>query len=90
MTTLFNMIGWQARQLDGGYKTYRRSVLDRLATWPLRFDYIALVGHTGTGKTRLLHALRDAGAQVLELEDLACHRGSLLGAWPDRPQPSWS
>jgi tRNA 2-selenouridine synthase len=88
MTTLFNMIGWQARQLDGGYKTYRRSVLDRLATWPLRFDYIALVGHTGTGKTRLLHALRDAGAQVLELEDLACHRGSLLGAWPDRPQPS--
>jgi tRNA 2-selenouridine synthase len=88
MTTLFNMIGWQARQLDGGYKTYRRSVLDRLATLPRGFDYIALVGHTGTGKTRLLHALRDAGAQVLELEGLACHRGSLLGAWPGRPQPS--
>jgi tRNA 2-selenouridine synthase len=88
MTTMFNMIGWQARQLDGGYKTYRRSVLEKLAAWPQRFDYIALIGHTGTGKTRLLHALRDAGAQVLELEGLACHRGSLLGAWPNRPQPS--
>jgi tRNA 2-selenouridine synthase len=88
MTSLFNMIGWQARQLDGGYKTYRRAIVEKLATWPQRFDYIALVGHTGTGKTRLLHALRDAGAQVLELEGLACHRGSLLGAWPGRPQPS--
>jgi tRNA 2-selenouridine synthase len=88
VTTLFNMIGWQARQLDGGYKTYRRSVLDRLATLPGTFDYIALVGHTGSGKTRLLHALREAGAQVLDLEGLARHRGSLLGAWPGQPQPS--
>jgi tRNA 2-selenouridine synthase len=88
MTMLFNMIGWQARQLDGGYKTYRRSIVDTLLTLPGRFDYLALVGHTGTGKTRLLQALRQAGAQVLDLEDLACHRGSLLGAWPDRPQPS--
>ncbi|CAB3758431.1 tRNA 2-selenouridine synthase [Paraburkholderia humisilvae] len=88
MTNVFNMIGWQARQLDGGYKTYRRAVVEKLATWPRRFAYIALVGHTGTGKTRLLHALRDVGAQVLDLEGLACHRGSLLGAWPGRPQPS--
>ncbi|MFC0397233.1 tRNA 2-selenouridine(34) synthase MnmH [Paraburkholderia rhizosphaerae] len=88
MTTVFNMIGWQARQLDGGYKSYRRSVVEQLAILPKRFDYIALVGRTGTGKTRLLHALRDAGAQVLELEGLARHRGSLLGAWPGHPQPS--
>lgn len=88
MTTWFNLIGWQARQLDGGYKTYRRSVLDTLATLPGQFDYVALIGHTGSGKTRLLQALRQAGAQVLDLEALACHRGSLLGALPDQPQPA--
>ncbi|MDR6503778.1 tRNA 2-selenouridine synthase [Burkholderia ambifaria] len=88
MTAWFNLIGWQARQLDGGYKAYRRSVCATLDTLPTRFRYIALVGHTGCGKTRLLNALRDAGAQTLDLEALACHRGSLLGALPGTPQPS--
>jgi tRNA 2-selenouridine synthase len=88
MTAWFNMIGWQARQLDGGYKSYRRSVLDRLESLPLQFSYIALTGHTGTGKTRMLRALAEAGEQVLDLEGLARHRGSLLGALPDLPQPT--
>ncbi|OWT53438.1 tRNA 2-selenouridine(34) synthase MnmH [Candidimonas nitroreducens] len=88
MTTWFNMIGWQARQLDGGYKTYRRSVLDRIETLPARFRYVVLTGHTGTGKTRLLEALAAEGAQALDLERLAAHRGSLLGALPRQPQPS--
>jgi len=88
MTTWFNLIGWQARQLEGGYKTYRRSVCATLDTLPTRFRYIALVGHTGCGKTRLLQALHGAGAQTLDLEALACHRGSLLGALPGVPQPS--
>jgi tRNA 2-selenouridine synthase len=88
MTNWFNLIGWQARQLDGGYKAYRRSVLDTLASLPGQFDYVALIGHTGSGKTRLLQALREAGAQVLDLEELACHRGSLLGALPHQPQPA--
>jgi tRNA 2-selenouridine synthase len=88
MTTWFNLIGWQARQLDGGYKAYRGSVVATLASLPGQFDYVALTGHTGSGKTRLLQALREAGAQVLDLEELACHRGSLLGALPDRPQPT--
>jgi tRNA 2-selenouridine synthase len=88
MTTWFNMIGWQARQLDGGYKTYRRSVLDRLETLPAQFRYVVLTGHTGTGKTRLLEALAAEGAQALDLERLAAHRGSLLGALPQQPQPS--
>ncbi|MCA8092192.1 tRNA 2-selenouridine(34) synthase MnmH [Burkholderia anthina] len=88
MTTWFNLIGWQARQLDGGYKAYRHSVCATLDTLPTRFRYIALVGHTGCGKTRLLNALRDVGAQTLDLEALACHRGSLLGALPGKPQPS--
>ncbi|WP_144153837.1 tRNA 2-selenouridine(34) synthase MnmH [Paraburkholderia sp. BCC1885] len=88
MTTWLNLIGWQARQLDGGYKSYRGSVVEALGTLPGQFDYVALTGHTGSGKTRLLQALRAAGAQVLDLEELACHRGSLLGALPDRPQPA--
>ncbi|MBN3788275.1 tRNA 2-selenouridine(34) synthase MnmH [Burkholderia sp. Ac-20353] len=88
MTTWFNLIGWQARQLDGGYKAYRRSVCASLDALPARLRYIALVGHTGCGKTRLLQALHDAGAQMLDLEALACHRGSLLGALPGVPQPT--
>ncbi len=88
VTTLFNMIGWQARQLDGGYKTYRRATLETLAALPPTFRYIALVGPTGSGKTRLLSALREAGAQTLDLEALASHRGSLLGAWAGIAQPS--
>jgi tRNA 2-selenouridine synthase len=88
MTTWLNLIGWQARQLDGGYKAYRGSVLETLKRLPGQFDYVVLTGHTGSGKTRLLQALREAGAQVLDLEALACHRGSLLGALPDRPQPA--
>lgn len=88
VTTLFNMIGWQARQLDGGYKSYRRAALGTLAALPARLRFIVLTGPTGSGKTRLLHALAQAGAQVLDLEGLAAHRGSLLGAMPGEPQPS--
>jgi tRNA 2-selenouridine synthase len=88
MTTWLNMIGWQARQLDGGYKSYRRDVMARLGELPARFRYVVLIGHTGSGKTRLLKALAAAGAQTLDLEGLAAHRGSLLGALPGQPQPS--
>jgi tRNA 2-selenouridine synthase len=88
VTTLFNMIGWQARQLDGGYKTYRRATLDTLERLPATLRYVVLTGPTGSGKTRLLHALGEAGAQILDLEKLAAHRGSLLGALPGEPQPS--
>ncbi|AKM29203.1 tRNA 2-selenouridine(34) synthase MnmH [Pandoraea faecigallinarum] len=88
MTLMMNMIGWRARQLEGGYKTYRTDVVTSLQTLPPTFDYIVLAGHTGSGKTRLLHALAEVGAQTLDLEGLAVHRGSLLGAMPDAPQPS--
>lgn len=88
MTLIMNKIGWRARQLEGGYKTYRRDVVASLDALPPTLDYIVLAGHTGSGKTRLLHALADSGAQVLDLEALAMHRGSVLGAMPDVPQPS--
>lgn len=88
MTIMLNMIGWRARQLEGVYKSYRRSIVAALGDAPARFDFIVLNGLTGSGKTRLLHALAQNGAQTLDLEALAAHRGSLLGAVPGVPQPA--
>jgi tRNA 2-selenouridine synthase len=88
MTAWFRMIGWKACQLEGGYKTYRHHVLERLTALPGRFSFRVLAGLTGSGKTRLLRALAKCGAQTLDLEDLARHRGSLLGALPGEAQPS--
>jgi len=81
-------IGWRAAQLDGGYRAYRRHVVASLATMPKRFDYRLVCGLTGSGKSRLLAALAAEGAQVLDLERIAHHRGSLLGDLPDAPQPT--
>lgn len=88
MTVMFNMIGWRARQLDGGYKSYRGATLAALDALPAALRCVVLVGPTGSGKTRLLNALDQAGAQTLDLEQLASHRGSLLGALPGIAQPS--
>ena len=81
-------IGWDARTLEGGYRAYRRDVVERLAQVPQELRFRVVHGVTGSGKSRLLGALRAAGAQVLDLEQLAAHRGSVLGDLPGRPQPS--
>jgi tRNA 2-selenouridine synthase len=81
-------IGWDAHTLEGGYKAYRQWVAARLAEAPAGLHFRVVHGVTGSGKSRLLKALASAGAQVLDLEDLAAHRGSVLGHLPDRPQPS--
>lgn len=88
MTHIFSKIGWRAEQLDGGYKAYRRNVLESLEVLPERLNYRVICGATGTGKSRLLAAIARLGGQVLDLEGLASHRGSLLGSLPDAPQPS--
>jgi tRNA 2-selenouridine synthase len=88
MTHVLREIGWQAAQLDGGYKAYRREVIAQLATQPRGFRYLVLCGETGSAKSRLLEALARQGAQVLDLEQLAAHRGSVLGDLPGAPQPS--
>jgi tRNA 2-selenouridine synthase len=85
---VLNEIGWRAMQLDGGYRAYRRHVVAGLTELPSRFDFIVVGGLTGSGKSRLIAALDRAGAQALDLEALAQHRGSLLGGLPDAPQPS--
>lgn len=88
MAHILDQVGWRPAQLEGGYKAYRRAVLDQLATLPARYRFRAVCGPTGSGKSRLLRALAQQGAQVLDLEDLAAHRGSVLGDLPDAPQPS--
>jgi tRNA 2-selenouridine synthase len=88
MAHVLREIGWDACTLEGGYKAYRRWVVDELIALPPKFGFRVVHGVTGSGKSRLLKALRDAGAQVLDLEDLAAHRGSVLGTLPGRPQPS--
>lgn len=87
LTHVLNEIGWRAVQLDGGYRAYRRHVRERLQEVPAAFRFRVVCGLTGSGKSRLLAALRVEGAQVLDLEQLAAHRGSLLGDLPDAPQP---
>jgi tRNA 2-selenouridine synthase len=88
MAHILREIGWNAETLEGGYKAYRRWVVEELAELPARYDFQVVHGPTGSGKSRLLAALKRAGAQVLDLEDLAAHRGSVLGNLPDRPQPA--
>ena len=85
---VLTQIGWRTGKLEGGYKSYRRAVIDELQTLPSRFDWRVVCGMTGTGKSRLLRALHDQGAQVLDLEELAQHRGSVLGNLPNAPQPA--
>ena len=88
MAHILREIGWEARTLEGGYRAYRRWVVDQLLSLPLEFDFVVVHGPTGSGKSRLLSALARAGAQVLDLEALAAHRGSVLGGLPNEPQPT--
>jgi len=81
-------IGFRAVQLDGGYRGYRRHVVAMLAQWPRRVRFRVVCGLTGSGKSRLIEAIGSEGGQVLDLEGLARHRGSLLGERPDDPQPT--
>ena len=81
-------VGWAAQTLEGGYRAYRRGIVEALAALPAAYAFRVVHGATGSGKSRLLRALARAGAQVLDLEQLAAHRGSVLGELPDRPQPS--
>ena len=88
MAEIFSRIGWKCAQLEGGYRSYRRHVVQALQVLPSGLDVRIICGVTGSGKSRLLRALAAAGAQVLDLEDLARHRGSVLGSLPGAAQPS--
>jgi tRNA 2-selenouridine synthase len=87
-THVLREIGWDARALDGGYKAFRRAVVADLPGLARCLELRVVCGLTGSGKSRLLRALERLGAQVLDLEGLAAHRGSVLGNVPGAPQPS--
>ena len=87
MAHILARIGWPVVQLEGGYKSYRAHVSAALEN-PPTLDLRVVCGTTGSGKSRLLETLDGIGAQVLDLEQLAAHRGSVLGHLPNEPQPS--
>lgn len=93
MSIILAQIGWAACKLEGGYKAYRRDVLEKLEELPQHLEFRVICGPTGSGKSRLLAALADNGQpnnkqQVLDLEMLAQHRGSVLGKLPGQVQPA--
>lgn len=88
LALVLDQIGFKVSLVEGGYKAFRGAVLEQLPELAQRLSYRVVCGPTGSGKTRLLHALAAAGAQVLDLEGLAHHRSSVLGLIPGEPQPS--
>lgn len=77
--SILSQVGWRVELIEGGYKSYRRLVVQGLYDQAVPHRLILLDGGTGTAKTQLLARLAAAGAQVIDLEQMAGHRGSLLG-----------
>lgn len=88
LALVLGQIGFRVQLLEGGYKAFRAAVLADLQRMAPQMRYQVICGPTGSGKTRLLEALARAGAQVLDLEALACHRSSVLGRLPGVAQPT--
>jgi tRNA 2-selenouridine synthase len=85
MAWLFDTMGYKVYTLKSGYKAYRHLVLEGLGK---EAKYIIISGRTGSGKTAILHKLRERGEQIIDLEGLANHKGSAFGALGELPQPS--
>ena len=88
LSLILDQIGFHVTLLEGGYKAFRAAMLLDSPRQVDRLNFQVVCGTTGSGKTRLLQALARTGAQVLDLEALASHRSSVLGAIPGQPQPS--
>ncbi|TFL18658.1 tRNA 2-selenouridine(34) synthase MnmH [Jannaschia formosa] len=85
--SILSQIGWRVEVVEGGYRSYRRLVSRLLYDTPLPHRLVLVDGGTGTGKTQLLQRMARDGAQVIDLEGLARHRGSNFGGW-DGGQPA--
>ncbi len=81
--SILTQIGWRAEVVQGGYQSWRRLVHDALYDAALPHRFVLLDGYTGTAKTALLPRVEARGGQVIDLEGLANHRGSLLGGAPE-------
>lgn len=86
-TTLLREVGWRADRIEGGYKAWRRLVVDLVQNGPVPSPVIVLDGNTGSAKTEILLRLAERGHQIIDLEGLANHRGSIFGGMPGG-QPS--
>ncbi len=80
--TILAQVGWRVELVEGGYKAWRRLVVDEVQDRPVRAPVVVLDGNTGSAKTEILALLQARGVQTIDLEGLANHRGSLFG---DRP-----
>ncbi len=83
---LLRTAGFDVATLAGGYKFYRRHVLDAFENSQLPLRIVG--GPTGSGKTKILHALREQGGQIIDLEAIAHHKGSAFGFIGEAPQPT--
>ena len=88
LSLVLDQIGFRVTLLEGGYKAFRAAMLHDIARVVPNLHFRVVCGTTGSGKTRLLQALQTQGAQVIDLEALANHRSSVLGAIPGLAQPS--
>ncbi len=88
LALILGQIGFKVHLIEGGYKAFRKAVMEDTPHQAQRLQFKVLCGPTGSGKTRLLQALAQEGAQVLDLEAMACHRSSVLGLIPGTPQPT--
>ena len=88
LALVLGQIGFKVSVVEGGYKAFRAAVVEQISQLALGLHFKVITGPTGSGKTRLLHALAQQGAQVLDLEALAVHRSSVLGRIPGQDQPS--
>ena len=88
LSLVLGQIGFHVTLIEGGYKAFRAAMREDLDQRVAQLQWRVVCGTTGSGKTRLLKALQAEGAQVLDLEELACHRSSVLGALPGIAQPS--
>lgn len=88
LSLVLGQIGFKVNLIEGGYKAFRAAMVADIPQRVALLQFKVISGPTGSGKTRLLHALAAEGAQVLDLEALACHRSSVLGHIPGQPQPS--
>jgi len=88
MCEILRRVGWRAARLQGGYQAYRRAVIAELGERPGAHRFHVIAGKTGSAKSRVLGALQRLSAQTLDLEQLACHRGSVLGEMPGTMQPT--
>jgi tRNA 2-selenouridine synthase len=85
---ILSEVGWRTFQLEGGYKKYRNEVINFLNKVGSKLKIILISGKTGSAKTKILQNIKLQGGQILDLENLANHKGSLLGKIPDLKQPS--